>query len=500
MTSSQHLPDTDPVPPDAGTPAQSPRRPGAPPGGRRSAWSLLRPALLRLHFYAGVLVAPFLLVAATSGLLYAFSPQIEQAVYADELRVPVGDERIPLADQVAAAADAHPEGTLNAVRLGEDPDESTRVLFDEPGLEESHRTGVFVDPYTGEVLGKLDSYGSSGALPVRSWISELHRHLHLGDPGRVYSELAASWLWAVAGGGVLLWVSKRRGQRRIRGVLAPDNRARGRNRAMSWHGSVGIWAVAGFFVLSATGLTWSTYAGDNIGKIREAMNWQTPALSAAEEAPGDAGRGSSGAGADAARDVGVDRALESARAAGMSGPVEVSLPASAEEPYIVQQTSREWPAHRGSVAVDQQNGEVVEELRFTDFPFMAKLTAWGIAFHMGLLFGLPNQLLLAATALSVIGLVILGYRMWFQRRPTASGGFAPGRPFPRGAWRTLPLGTRVLLVAAAVGIGVLLPVFGVSLLLFLVVDGVVAAGRRRRNRRVSGPETSPEPRSRAVAD
>ena len=50
-------------------------------------WAQLRPLVLRLHFYAGVLVAPFLLVATVSGLLYVWTPQVEQVLYADQLRV-----------------------------------------------------------------------------------------------------------------------------------------------------------------------------------------------------------------------------------------------------------------------------------------------------------------------------------------------------------------------------------------------------------------------------
>ncbi len=37
---------------------------------------------------------------------------------------------------------------------------------------------------------------------------------------------------------------------------------------------------------------------------------------------------------------------------------------------------------------------VIDRTRFADFPLMAKLTRWGVDFHMGVLFGLPNQLLL----------------------------------------------------------------------------------------------------------
>lgn len=40
----------------------------------RSGWW---PLLTRLHFYAGVLIAPFLLVAALTGLAYTAVPQLE---------------------------------------------------------------------------------------------------------------------------------------------------------------------------------------------------------------------------------------------------------------------------------------------------------------------------------------------------------------------------------------------------------------------------------------
>ncbi|WP_046471088.1 PepSY-associated TM helix domain-containing protein [Allosalinactinospora lopnorensis] len=474
MTSHHHV-SVSPTPPDP-PPGEDAQRAGPPPSGRRSTWSLLRPALLRLHFYAGILVAPFILIAAITGLLYTFTPQIEEVLYADELHVPVGEERLPLSEQVAAATSAHPEGTLSGVRPAEAADESTRVLLDVPGMEESHRLGAFVNPYTGEVRGALESYGSSGSLPVRAWLAQFHRNLHLGDAGHLYSELAASWVWVVAAGGVALWVSKRRGKRRLRAILAPDSQARGRSRTMSWHGSVGVWAAAGLLVLSATGLSWSTYAGDNISKIREAMQWQTPALSAAAPDSGHSGHGAHGAGVE------VDRVLESAREAGLDGPVEVSYPEAEGAAYAVTQTRSQWPTQKDSVAVDPHSGQVVEELRFADYPLMAKLTTWGIAAHMGLLFGLANQLLLATLALSVIGLVIWGYRMWWQRRPTAGGSFSLGRPIPRGAWRNLPIGTRVLIVLAAAGIGYLMPVLGVSLLLFLAVDMAVAARERRRSR------------------
>ncbi len=37
-------------------------------------------------------------------------------------------------------------------------------------------------------------YGTSGVLPLRTFLDQLHSNLLLGKWGRFYSELAASWL------------------------------------------------------------------------------------------------------------------------------------------------------------------------------------------------------------------------------------------------------------------------------------------------------------------
>ncbi len=126
----------DSAPPQDGTRAEP---------GRRGTWAALRPLVLRLHFYAGVLVAPFVLVAAVSGLLYVWTPQIEQAVYAGQLRVEPSGEPIPLHAQVRVAQEELPGAELDAVRPATGAEDSTRVLFDVPGLDASHRMTVFVD-------------------------------------------------------------------------------------------------------------------------------------------------------------------------------------------------------------------------------------------------------------------------------------------------------------------------------------------------------------------
>ena len=158
------------APPSSGEPVTAPTQHRSAP----SLWPPLRALALRLHFYAGVLVAPFIAVAAITGLLYAYTPQLEQWLYADQLRVEQQGHRIPLSLQVEAAQEAHPEGTLHAIRIG-GPEDSTRVLFQVDGLEESVRSSVFVDPYTGEVLGTLEVYGNSASATTEptTWTEQI---------------------------------------------------------------------------------------------------------------------------------------------------------------------------------------------------------------------------------------------------------------------------------------------------------------------------------------
>ncbi|GAA0923360.1 MULTISPECIES: PepSY-associated TM helix domain-containing protein [Streptomyces violaceusniger group] len=489
MSAEPLAPATGDSPDDAaGKEQYSPTGPGgAGPGG--SVWAALRPLVLRLHFYAGALVAPFLLVAAVTGLLYAGSFQAEKLVYGHELRVPVGDRELPVSQQVAAARKAHPEGEISAVRPSPEDGATTRVLLSGvKGVDPDHTLAVFVDPYTGKVCGALEQYGSSGALPLRTWIDEFHRDLHLGQTGRLYSELAASWLWVIALGGVVLWLSRRRKKRTLRAVALPERAATGRRRTMSFHGAAGLWVALGLVFLSATGLTWSTYAGAHVEDLRTAIGQTTPTVSATvgggEHAGHHMGSGSmpgmdmggTDEKAGHTADVGLDTVLRAARAKDLDDPVEIVPPAEPGSAYVVSQIQRSWPEKQDSVAIDPATGEVTDVQRFADYPVLAKLTRWGIDLHTGNLFGLVNQIALAALALTLILLIVWGYRMWWQRGRAS----AFGRPIPRGAWRRVPVYVLLPLATVIAVIGYYLPLLGIPLAAFLAVDILMGEIARRR--------------------
>lgn len=440
----------------------------APPTATRSP----RPFIMRLHFYAGVLVAPFILVAAVTGALYALAPTLESVVYRDVLTVEPGGAALSLTDQATAARAAFPDLVMAGVRPAPGPADSTRVYFADPGLPEDLQRAVFVDPYTGRVLG--DEATWLGYLPVSTWLDGLHRHLNLGEPGRVYSELAASWLWVVALGGLYLWVVRRRRNK-------PHT---GRARTLNRHGSLGVWALAFLLFLSATGITWSTYAGAHVSDIRSALNWQRPQLdtTVAHHAEHQ-GHGGSAVGPAA---VDLDAVVQAADAVGVHAPVELALPAEPGTGVSVSEIDKPWRLTTNVAAVDPATAEVTGEVDYwRDYSPVAMLADWGIRMHMGFLFGLLNQMLLLAVAVSVTAVIVLGYRMWWQRRPTRGSGWVVGRPPPRGGLRRIAPVAAASVVGGALAVGWFLPLLGLSLAAFVLVDLVLGRVKRGRAPRLT---------------
>jgi len=432
----------------------------------RAAWGNL---LRRLHFYIGLFVGPFIFIAALSGTLYVATPQLENALYHHALFSEAQGTARPLAEQIAVAEKVTGgELRLHAVRPGLADGDTTRVMYADPALKASENRAIFIDPVSLEVRGDMTVYGTSGILPFRQTIDYLHQSLMLGDVGRLYSELAASWMWIAALGGIALWFYTRP-KRRI------NNRFQNRRRL---HVTLGWCLLLGMLLFSATGLTWSQWAGGNVDKLRAEMNWLTPQVKTQLHGPAEI--------ADPHADhhghhmsmpmpemkpepALYDGVLQAANAVGIKATkLEIRPAKSDATAWTVTEIDRRWPTQVDAVAVDPATLTVIDRTRFADYPLMAKLTRWGVDFHMGVLFGLPNQLVLIAFGVALCVMIVWGYRMWWMRRPRQTAT-DPAQTLCQ-SWLALSLWGRCVSVVIAVLLGLAMPVMGCSLALLIVID------------------------------
>src|SRR5690606_27010846 len=88
-------------------------------------------AVWRWHFYAGVLVMPFLMLLTLTGGLYLFKDEIDHALYRSMIEVPASARQADPDQWLAAAARAG-EGRAANVLVPDRADQAVRVRVDRP--------------------------------------------------------------------------------------------------------------------------------------------------------------------------------------------------------------------------------------------------------------------------------------------------------------------------------------------------------------------------------
>ncbi|MGO1070546.1 PepSY-associated TM helix domain-containing protein [Lysobacter sp. CA199] len=433
----------------------------------------------RWHFYAGLFVAPLLLILAITGSIYLFNDEIEDAVHAPLRFAPQRQADLPLSRLIAAARAAYP-GEVTRIDLPSDPRRTAQV-FVTPERGEPLR--VFVDPGSARVHGAFVY-----TRTLVGFADTMHGSLMLGRFGDAIVELAACWALLLIATGTYLWWPRERGWRR---ALSPQWRERGRPFWRSLHSSVGVWTAALIVFLILTGLPWANVWGDllragtqqlGIGYPSEHRHHapspakpattlsqaigETPWTLRDAPMPASAHAHHAHGNAHAAQrfDIGIDAAARAFAAHGLRGDYRLSLPRGEDGVYTaVVYPNR--PQGQRTVHVDRYSGRIAGDTGFADYGWAAQAVELGVQLHMGNYFGRANQIVMLLPCIGIVVLTCSGTWMWWRRRPRGRLG-APATPAP----------TRLRTIALiALGCGVLFPLLGASLLLVFALDRLVIA-------------------------
>ena len=186
----------------------------------------------RWHFYAGLFVIPFMLMLATTGIIYLFKPQLDALMYHNQMFVQPAGTMLPYTQQLEVAQTHYPDATVAKVTPSVTPNRSTEV---ELTTADEHTLTIFVNPYTGQVLGDRDEDHN-----LQSVARKLHGELMIGKIGDYLVELAACWGLVLLITGLYLWLPRRRFT--VWGTLLP--RWWSKNRRVFWRD---LHAVPGFY-------------------------------------------------------------------------------------------------------------------------------------------------------------------------------------------------------------------------------------------------------------
>ncbi len=435
-------------------------RPESAPAGA----SRLYQTIWRWHFYAGLICLPFFVLLATTGAIYLFRDELS-LILEKKLLVVEASHRPTLSPEalIARAVEVAP-GQPARFEPPAAPGRSVQVgVMD--GAEQI--TDVFLDPATGEVLGTVPH-----ARRLMTTVSDIHSLVLFGaGPNRII-EVVAGWaMLLVASGAFLWWPRGRKG-----GVVTVRARP---GRRLWWrdvHAVTGIFVAAILLFLATTGMPWTGFWGERLGRITDAAGLGMPAsvspATFASDALGATVPGSwtmDRSAAPASTTQGpapltLGAVMARARTLDMPAGYVIRLPVDPTGVYSLQVSPRAATGQR-VVHLDQYSGRVLADVRFADYGPASKAVEWAIAVHMGGQYGRANQLILLAGCLGVITLSVTGAVMWWKRRPRGRLA-APPAPSP---------GAVSAFAVLALAMGTLFPLLGLSILAAFAVDRLAPA-------------------------
>ncbi len=217
-----------------------------------------RKSLFWTHLVAGVVAGTVILVMCVTGTLLTFQQSVLRLVERDQRFVsppPAGTARLDVDLLLAQVRLAVPDAVPTTVTLDSDPRAAATVALGTQGT-------LFVDPYTGRVLG-------TGSARVRAFyrsVTNWHRWLAVEGEGRATARAitgacnAAFLVLAVTG--LYLWMPRQWSWRHVAPVIWFRGGLRGKPRDFNWHNTVGLWCAPVLIVLTATGMVisypWAT--------------------------------------------------------------------------------------------------------------------------------------------------------------------------------------------------------------------------------------------------
>lgn len=207
-----------------------------------------RSAVFWAHLAAGVVAGIIVLVMSVTGVLLMYERQILE--WADRgyrsapaSSVSSGSARLPVEALLARVVAQRPGITPSGLSLQSDPAAPAAVSLGREGT-------LYVNPYTGELLGESAPKARAFFHAVTDWHRWLGREGEGRDAGRAITGACNLAFLFLIVSGFYLWFPRKWTRRQVRNVTWFRRGLPGKARDFNWHNVIGFWmAVPLFFVV-----------------------------------------------------------------------------------------------------------------------------------------------------------------------------------------------------------------------------------------------------------
>ena len=210
----------------------------------------LRKVWLFGHRWIGLLLGLAIALIGLSGSILVFEDSIDATLNPQLHTVVPSGPLLPFDDLAAAAQAAHPnKNLLYLLRNNDQPKTSVSALMAWKSRQVPGRTQVFLNPYTGAVLG---------SRPEHTWLGmvhDFHGEFLAGPRGEtLVGALAIVLLFSLTGGLVLWWPSAESGTGRWKRALSVKSSGTMKRLLRDVHNVTGAYFFVVLFVCSLTAL------------------------------------------------------------------------------------------------------------------------------------------------------------------------------------------------------------------------------------------------------
>jgi uncharacterized iron-regulated membrane protein len=393
------------------------------------------PLIWKWHFIGGIISAPIVAILAITGIIYLFKDSYEAPQKQELLRIEQKTENKMSFQQQWAFAQKEWEKKPTGVILPTNENECTEFISG----KFSHKSILYIDPYAQKVKGQIN-ISDTDMHTVR----KVHGELLLGSVGTKIVELVASWMVVLIITGLYLFWPRGRGWKGFFTVRTNQSK---RILFRDVHALSGFWFSFLLLLVLAGGLPWTDVWGEGFRMVQQKTGSGFPAT-------WDSRMFNSNPKGDP---IPLDEIITKAKELCLKGKTVIDLPQSAKGVYSIYNETNELGEIK-KIHLDQYSGKVLASHTWSDVGILMKARMWTMAFHQGE-FGLWNWYLMIFVAIGLFTLSMSAIISYAYRK-------TPGTLAIPKVPEHISFG--IPLIVIVVMLGILLPLFGLSVLLLFL--------------------------------